>query len=212
MLDVQPWTTPEGDFCLRCQMQDANPDLQSIKASIATRPANTCSKASPAIPTIFKIAGQQIPNQTLKITASDLCGNTVTRDVNLREMLAAVLQTNRNAAQKIAAGSADPLPPMTNVPGDLIRTEAQRPALPAVPQMEKIADFAPPPNPPMANPPIGNPPMGNPPMPSQAANVVQPLPSAPVPYLPSVPPMPKYEYSAGPGECSRPCPTPTSPN
>jgi hypothetical protein len=31
VIDVQPWTNPDGDFCIRCQVQDANPDPQSLK-------------------------------------------------------------------------------------------------------------------------------------------------------------------------------------
>ncbi len=178
VLDIQPWMSPEGEACLRCQVQDANPDLQSVKATYRDPAGEHVLESVPGNPTLFKIAGQQVLNQSLRISAADLSGNVVTREVNVREMLSALLQNNKSVAPKVAAAvpPIDQLPPMANVPGDLIRTEAQRPVLPPVPpQMEKIAEFTPPPNPALM---------------SQGSNIVQPLPSAPVPYLPSAPPLP----------------------
>ena len=74
VIDVQPWTSPEGDFCLRCQIQDANPDPNSLKAVYRDQMGEHGLDAIPGNPNVFKIVGRELLNQPLRIIAADLCG------------------------------------------------------------------------------------------------------------------------------------------
>jgi hypothetical protein len=154
VIDVQPWTSPENDFCLRCQIQDANPDLNSLKATYRDQTGEHVLEPVPGSPNVFKIAGRDLLNQPLRISGADLCGNVASREVNVREMVVAALQMNKAASSKIipvSATSDAPLPPSgqpitaqhayasgpANLPTDSVKTEVQRPApttLPPVPE------------------------------------------------------------------------------
>src|SRR5262249_2600347 len=66
VIDVQPWTSPEGDFCLRCQIQDANPDPNSLKAVYRDQAGEHVLEAIPGSSNVFKIAGRELLNQPLR--------------------------------------------------------------------------------------------------------------------------------------------------
>ena len=135
VIDVQPWTNPDGDFCIRCQVQDANPDLQSLRATYRDQTGEHAVDCMPGNPNVFKIVGRELLKQPLRISAADLCGNIGSRDVNVREMVIAALQMNKNGAAKVVQTSAtfDPQPPVPSAPVDMSRTEVQKPSFPPVP-------------------------------------------------------------------------------
>ncbi len=149
VIDVQPWTSPEGDFCLRCQVQDANPDQHSLKATYRDQAGEHVVEPMPGSPNLFKIVGRDILNQPLHLAAADLCGNVASREVNVKDMVVTALQANKNANTKLATGTAptEPTtslpPPIPTVPLDTVRTDVQKPALPSLPPLpDKNFDMA----------------------------------------------------------------------
>jgi hypothetical protein len=143
LIEVQPWTSPEHDFCLRCQIQDANPDPKSLKAVYRDQTGEHVLEPMPGNTGVFKIPNRDFLNQPLRITAADLCGNVGTCEVNLRE---ALQQTQAAVAKVIPASGtndivAPPSPPVT-LPPESIRNDAQRPPLPPPPLTEKSSSFA----------------------------------------------------------------------
>jgi hypothetical protein len=179
VIDVQPWTSPEGDFCLRCQVQDANPDPRSLKASYRDQAGEHTLEPLPGQPNVFKVVGREVLNQPLRVIASDLCGNTTSREVNVKDMVMATLQSNKTNAPKVVPTSTATYtpPPLPSLPVDTAKNEVSKPALPCVPSLpEKAQSYTT---------------MPTPPAPSQTGNAGMAPPSV-VPTLPSVPqtPMP----------------------
>jgi hypothetical protein len=173
VIDVQPWTSPEGDFCLRCQVQDANPNPQSLKAAYRDQSGEHVLDAMPGNPTLFRIVGRELLNQPLRITASDLCGNMASREVNVREMVVAALQSNKTAGSKLVPASLE------QAPADVVKTEVQKPVFPALPPGHDRT-----PGPVPANVAM------NASVVSQGPNIVLPPPPGAAPVLPSIPPVP----------------------
>ena len=148
VIDVQPWTSPEGDFCLRCQVQDANPDAKSLKATYHDQTGEHVVDAVPGAPGLFKVVGRELLNQPLRVTASDLCGNVGSREVNVREMVVAAVQPKA----PVAAPAYTP-PPLPTLPSDTIKTEVHKTAFTTLPTLpEKSPSYPTPLNPPPLSP------------------------------------------------------------
>src|SRR5437899_454299 len=87
VLDVSACTSPEGEPCLRCNLIDANPNPDSLKA-VAKLPGGDRPLAGhPSQPNVFKAAGPELQSATIVVTASDLAGNQAAREVRLRDLL-----------------------------------------------------------------------------------------------------------------------------
>ena len=136
-VDVQPWTSPEGDFCLRCQVQDANPDPQSLKATYRNETGEHILEPVAGTTNLFKIAGRDVLNQPLRVSASDLCGNVGAREVNVKDMVVAAMNTNKTPAPSVNQVSTNVEAPVSvpNLPADPFKTEAQKPLFPPLPPL-----------------------------------------------------------------------------
>ena len=82
-IDLKPWTAPDGETCLMCTMQDANPDLHSIRITFQGNDG-----AEHALePHVVKAGVFRVPAELwggkVRVTAEDKCHNRVTRDVQL---------------------------------------------------------------------------------------------------------------------------------
>ena len=73
-IDVQPWTSPEGDFCIRCQVQDANPnpDLGCVKATYRDQAGEHVLEPMPGNPGVFKIQGRDLLKQLVSQWADSI--------------------------------------------------------------------------------------------------------------------------------------------
>ncbi|MCI0685253.1 MAG: hypothetical protein L0Y71_24410 [Gemmataceae bacterium] len=89
MLDVQPWTSPEGELCLRCNIVDTHPDHTSVKM-VAKLPGGDRPLASHSSQPGAFVArgGPEILSASIVVTAHDLSGNQTTREVRLRDLMA----------------------------------------------------------------------------------------------------------------------------
>jgi hypothetical protein len=128
-VDIKISTTPEGERCLSCHVRDANPDLQSVKATYRDDAGEHELEITRSNPVIFKIAGLRIPNQKIVVTAADLSGNTVRRDVNLGELLASFQQTDSNTPQptdQVRQVEFSPPPPSPSARNGILRRLAQK--------------------------------------------------------------------------------------
>jgi hypothetical protein len=132
VIDVKPWTSPEGDFCIRCQVQDANPDATSIKASYHDQTGDHVVEPVPGTPGLFKIVGGDLLNQPLRVTASDLCGNVTSREVNVRELAVAAVQPKTSVVSPLTM-PPPPLPTPTATSFDGPKTEVRKTAFETLP-------------------------------------------------------------------------------
>ncbi len=103
-IQVQPWNS-EGDFCLRCTVQDANPDHGSLKAVCRTESGDLPLEIVPNQPGVFRVRGAELMRFPVMVSAKDMAGNVGTKEVNIRELIGTTL----NPAPKVPT----PLPPPT---------------------------------------------------------------------------------------------------
>ena len=143
VIDVAPWTNPEGEFCLRCQMQDANPDAKSLKATYHDLTGDHVVEAVAGTPGLFKIVGRDVLNQPLRITAADLCGNVASREVNVREMSVAALQP-KSPVVAAPLTMPPPLPAATASSFDTNKTEVRKTAFSSLPEQSALLPAPPP--------------------------------------------------------------------
>jgi hypothetical protein len=151
-LEVQPWTSPTNDVCIRCIVTDANADPASLKAVAKMPGGDQALLPYPNHPGAFKTTGAEMAMATIVVTAADLSGNQATREVRLQEMTA--------SSQPMSQKAPHPLP------AELV-TKVELPPRPELPLL---------PPPPMAKMPEVNPPVTPPAPPSNsvapaAANV-----------------------------------------
>lgn len=83
VLELKPWTAPDGETCLLCMMQDANPDMQSIR--ITYQGSDGAEHALE--PHMFKAGLFRVPAELwggkVHVTAADKCGNRTVRDLQI---------------------------------------------------------------------------------------------------------------------------------
>ncbi len=90
LIELQPFLSPEGEFFLRCLLQDAHPDYQNLRISYRGADQHEHLLAPvPNQPGLFRIANPEAWATTLKASAVDRCGNANARDFTLREVAAA---------------------------------------------------------------------------------------------------------------------------
>jgi hypothetical protein len=160
--------TPEGDFLLRCNMQEANPDAASWKAFARTEAGEMMLDLMPGQPGVFRLRGRDPVASPVRVTCSDLSGNTASKDFDVRGMVAAIAPPRVAqlpvAPPPVAAPSVTQLPvaqlpPVTQLPpvmnqssGDATNTTSARidpKQLPGTPPPRfevppRIESFAPP--------------------------------------------------------------------
>lgn len=142
---------------LKVTVNDANPDLQSIRAVVLTEQGDRALTPLPGQPNCFRLGSVDL-NLSLRVTASDLCGNIASKDVMGRELVPAggiVRMDNPGLVQAANPGTAPsnfppPLPssapppsitppsftpptftppPMPSTPGNGISNTVYRPAM-----------------------------------------------------------------------------------
>jgi hypothetical protein len=127
LLSVQPWTSPEGEICLRCTVADANMDMASVKGLVRTASGEKLLHPHPFHPGVFKITGHDLAASTVVLLASDVAGNLATKEMKLSELVAPSVQ----AAQAMTA-RAEP----SKMPAPVIHDGPGLPPIPPAPLPE----------------------------------------------------------------------------
>ncbi len=137
---LQPWMAPTGETCLRCVLQDANPDYQSLKIAYQG-PGQVWFALDPfpgqlgafRLPSVGALSGP------VRVAACDLAKNVVQRDVPLKDVLAAVRPIGPGSASPPGVPHVAAVPPTPGVtqaayqtpvspPATGVETGAQKPA------------------------------------------------------------------------------------
>jgi len=196
VLDISPWTSPQGEICLRCNVVDANPDPNSLKVVAKTPAGDRVLAPYPGQPGVFKSTGPEMVSASLVVTASDLAGNQAMRQVRLSDMLQAA-QPQAPAATTVSAKVDIQPAPKAELPAPKTELPAP-PPLPIIPLADSLPVTLPPPAP-----------CNNPPMPaanhsaSNASAVIHPAlnPSANArPDVDAPPRLPAPTTAAGGGD------------
>jgi hypothetical protein len=134
VVDTQPPTIdlvtvkmPSGEVLLRCNVNDANPDLTTLKITYrGSDHAIHALEPMPGTPLMFRVNGPEALMNPVHVTVADLAGNMTARDVDLQDDLAKLWPTAQPASQPSPA----PVTPQTS---SLVQTAAvNTQALPAV--------------------------------------------------------------------------------
>ncbi|MSQ94494.1 MAG: hypothetical protein EXR98_08050 [Gemmataceae bacterium] len=91
VIQVQSWTSPENDMCLRCTVQDANPDHATLKAVCRTDGGDIPLELVPNQPGTFRLKGETLMRFPVVVSVMDLAKNVSTKEVNVREMISSAL-------------------------------------------------------------------------------------------------------------------------
>ncbi|HZZ81207.1 MAG TPA: hypothetical protein VFE62_22075 [Gemmataceae bacterium] len=110
-IQVQPTALPDGDYALRCTVQDANPDVNSLTAVCRTETGDMPLMMVPGQPGVFRVKGGEMLRHPVFVVAKDMAKNESVQPVNLRDMLSSTL------AQPPA-----PMPTPSRLPGDISQT------------------------------------------------------------------------------------------
>ncbi|HYV38999.1 MAG TPA: hypothetical protein VE988_25160 [Gemmataceae bacterium] len=97
--DVQPIKAANGDLLVRCVVNDANPDYQSLRI-VYQGPDQSPHFLEPVVaqPGTFRAPNAEIFANPLRVSAKDLAGNLGARNVNLQELVAKLMPTPQPAA------------------------------------------------------------------------------------------------------------------
>jgi hypothetical protein len=144
-IQVTPWTSPDNDLCLRCVMQDANPDAAGLRAVCRTDSGDVPLEPVAAQPGAYRLKAGEMMRFPVVLTARDLAGNVTTKEVNVRELLGAALAPAPKGPGAIAQIGG--LPPTRN---DLPPPRVERTDEP-----NKVLSYPPPPLPPIPPPVVG---------------------------------------------------------
>jgi hypothetical protein len=93
VIQVQPSTSPGGEYCLRCTVEDAHPDLSSLKAVCRTEFGDIPLEPVPNQVGSFLIKGSEPLRFPVLVSVKDHAGNLATREVNVRDMIGSTLTT-----------------------------------------------------------------------------------------------------------------------
>jgi hypothetical protein len=127
VLSIQPWTSPEGEACVRCTVSDANIDMASVKGLVRGASGEKLLQPHPVHPGVFKVSGHDPLTSTVVVLASDLAGNMATKEARLSDLIPAPVQ----AAQAVTARTEP-----NKIAGPLISEGPTLPPIPAVPLPE----------------------------------------------------------------------------
>jgi hypothetical protein len=127
VIQVQPGNCG-GDFCLRCTIQDANPDHASLKAVCLTDAGDFPLETVPNQPGVFRIKGAEMMQFPVVVSVKDMAGNLAKKEVNIREMVGTTLKqapVQKGSASIAQAGAnvdkflpppRNDVPPRTEIP------------------------------------------------------------------------------------------------
>ena len=91
LIRVQSGTTPEGELCLRCTVEDANPDYTTLRAVCKTGKADIPLESVPNQPGAFRVKSGELMQYPVMISAMDMAKNESTKIVNVRDMIGTTL-------------------------------------------------------------------------------------------------------------------------
>lgn len=110
VVDTQPpqfnlntWTAPTGEVCLRCNIQDANADYQGVKITYQGADQTWCAlDPYPGQAGAFRVPNANLLSGTVRVVARDLARNTTQRDLSVKELLAAAAPKSQGTVQQVA--------------------------------------------------------------------------------------------------------------
>lgn len=100
MVELKPVTGPDGEPCIECSLQDANPDMQSIQVKYRGRDGSERTlEPHPSRPGLFHVSDPNFWGNLAYVSGADRCGNRVNREIQMSGGPAAadVIQTVRNS-------------------------------------------------------------------------------------------------------------------
>lgn len=101
-VDILPQALPNGELVLRCNLRDSNPDYSSLKLQVRGGDGNWRPLEPVAgMPGAFRVSGPDTIHRPLRYIASDRLGNTITQEIELK---------NVNPVLP-ASGTSGPMPP-----------------------------------------------------------------------------------------------------
>ncbi len=167
--------TPEGDFVLQCNVQDANPDVASWKAFARTEAGEMMLDAMPNQPGVFRLRGRDPVASPVRVNVSDLAGNVASKDFDVRGMVTTLASSRPTPAPNVVPQQVTQLPPIHNpLPTNTVSARPDPATLPAAPPRFEVPPRVEPP----ATIPVAPIPPGHTP---QILNAGMPTPSVTTP-------------------------------
>jgi hypothetical protein len=96
---------PDGAWCLRVTIEDANPDRSSLKVVCKTDKGEVPFEAVPNQPGLFRIKGSEPTKFLVIATAMDMAKNLSWQEVNVRELIDKAMKSAK--APPAAGGTAE---------------------------------------------------------------------------------------------------------
>ncbi|MBI1831058.1 MAG: hypothetical protein HYR84_06375 [Planctomycetes bacterium] len=106
VIAVQPWNS-DGDFCLRCAVQDANPDYPTLKAVCRTPDGEIPLEIVPNQPGVFRVKGADMMRFPIVVSVRDLAGNVGTKEVHVRDLIGSALNDTPTPKGPATTGPTD---------------------------------------------------------------------------------------------------------
>jgi hypothetical protein len=100
-----------GDFCLRCTVQDQHADFATLKAVCRTDVGEVPLEIVPNQPGMFRLRNADMMRFPVTVSVRDLAGNVGTKEVNLREMVSAMLPAPKSGGPIAPTEGSKVLPP-----------------------------------------------------------------------------------------------------
>lgn len=83
-VELKQATGPDGEPCVQCTMQDANPNMQTIQVNYRGRDGSERSlEPHPSRPGLFHVPDPNFWGSMARVSASDRCGNRANCDIQM---------------------------------------------------------------------------------------------------------------------------------
>jgi hypothetical protein len=115
VIDVQSATAADGECLLRCAVQDANPNPASLRVTARGSAGELIVETLPGQSGVYRIRPEWM-NSSVRISATDLAGNTATRDINVKELVAVVPPAPGTLPPSVAGTTSNLAPPTLVTP------------------------------------------------------------------------------------------------
>lgn len=131
-IEVLPGSTPQGDFCIRCRIDDANPNPQTLKAVSLQDAAERPLEPVPGMPGAFLLKDAALWTHPVRVTAADQAGNQASREVDVKKLVLAGMKSGGPGRTDIQTTShrVDSLPTPTPTPIAANPVETKTPTRP----------------------------------------------------------------------------------
>ena len=127
VITVEP-SNADGDFCIHCIVQDANPDYPTLKATCRTPAGDVPLEIVPNQPGSFRVKGADMMRYPIVVSVRDLAGNVGAKEVYVRDMVGSALNSSPptpKGAATVDNKLVPPPPPRDDLPpprGDTLPT------------------------------------------------------------------------------------------